>query len=145
MPDQLPMKPKKNAKGVRNYPFLFLEKKRQRNKFESACSDKPQLAISSTNHTVTTPNGRIIHREMISKPIVDFNQELNNRGIGPRGPHGRFIRSPSKQKRALVIESEDDSEAPLMDTVSPKTTEIQDNTATKESTFGRDRPKRIRD
>ena len=50
--DQLPMKPKKNTKGVSIYPFLFLEKN-QRNKIESAYSDKPQLAISSTNHTVT--------------------------------------------------------------------------------------------
>ena len=67
--DELPMKPKKSAKGVSNYPFLFLEKKHQRNKFESAYSDKPQLAISGTSHTVTTPNGRVIHRKLISKPI----------------------------------------------------------------------------
>ena len=39
------MKPKKSANGVSNYPFLFLEKKHQRNKFESADSNKPQLAI----------------------------------------------------------------------------------------------------
>ena len=54
--NQLPMKPKKNTKGVSNYPYSFLEKKHQRNKFESAYSDKPQLAISGTKHTVTTPN-----------------------------------------------------------------------------------------
>ena len=88
--DQLPMKPKKSSKVVSNCPFLFLEKKRQRNNFESAYADKPQLAISGTNHTVTTPNGRVIHRKLISKPIADFNQE-HNRGIGPRGPNGRFI------------------------------------------------------
>ena len=82
---------------------------------------------------------------MISKPIADFNQELNNRGIGPRGPDGRLIRSPSKQKRAMLIEPEDNSEAPLMDIMSPKTPEIQDNTATKNSTLGRGRPKLIRD
>ena len=62
--NQLPMKPKKSAKGVSNYPFLFLEKKHQRNKFESAYSDKPQLAKSGTNHTVTTHNGRVIHRKL---------------------------------------------------------------------------------
>ena len=139
------MKPKKNAKGVSNYPFFFLEKKHQRNKFESAYSDKPQLAMSGTNHTVTPPNRRVLHRKLISKPIVDFNQELNNRGTGPRGPHRRFIRSPSKQKRAMVIESEDDIEAPLMDIVSPESPEIQDNTATKKSTIGRGRPNLIRD
>ena len=139
------MKPKKSAKGVSNYPFLFLEKKHQRSKLGSAYSDKPQLAKSGTSHTVTTPNGRVIHKKLISKPIADFNQELNNRGIGPRGPDGQFIRSPSKQKRAMVIESEDDSEAPLMNIVSPKTPEISDNTASKKSTFGRGRPKLIRD
>ena len=71
--DQLPMKPKKSAKGVSNYPFSFLEKKHQRNKFESANSDEPQLAISGTSHTVTTPNGRVIHRKLISKPFETFN------------------------------------------------------------------------
>ena len=131
------MKPKKSAKGVSNYPFFFLEKKHQRKKFETAYSDKPQLAISGTSHTVTTPNGRVIHRKLISKPIADFNQELNNRGFGPRVPDGRFIRSPSKQKRAMVIESEDDSEPPLMYIVSPKTPEILDNTAIKKNTFNR--------
>ena len=86
-----------NAKGVSSYPFLFLEKNYQRCKFESAYSDKPQLAISGKKHTVTTPNGSIFHIKMISKPISDFTHEQNNRGNGPRGPDGRFIRSPSKQ------------------------------------------------
>ena len=88
--DQLPMKPKKGAKGVSYYPVSFLEKKHQRNKFESAYSDKPQLAISGTSPTVTTPNGRVIHRKLISKPIETFNQESNNRGSGPRGSDGRL-------------------------------------------------------
>ena len=70
--NQLPMKPKKSTKGVSNYPPFIFRKKNQRNKFESAYSDKPQLAISGTNHTVTTPNGRIIHRKLISKPIETF-------------------------------------------------------------------------
>ena len=39
VPDQLSMKPKKSAKGVSSYPFFFLEKKHQRNTFESACSN----------------------------------------------------------------------------------------------------------
>ena len=57
---------------------------------------------------------------MISKPISEFSREQNNRGIGPGGPDGRFIRSPSKQKRAMVLESDSESETPLMDTESPK-------------------------
>ena len=118
---RLPMKPKKNDKGVSSYPFLFLEKKHQRSKFESAYSDKPQLAISGK--TVTTPNGKIVHRKNISKPIADFNQEYNNRDNGPRGPDGRFTRSPSKQRRAVIIESESEpeAEAPPMETESPRT------------------------
>ena len=67
-----------------NYPFLFLEKKHQRNKFESAYSDKPQLAVSGTKHTVTTPNGRILHRKMISEPISKVYQEQNNRNWAMR-------------------------------------------------------------
>ena len=134
--DQLPMKPKKNAKRVSNYPFLFLEKKHQRNKFESAYSDKPQLAVFGTNHTVTTPNGRILHRKMISKPISKVYQEQNNRKIGPCGPDSRFISSPSKPKRATVIESDSESETPLMDTESPKTPDPPMTTTTS-GFFGR--------
>ena len=129
--DQLPMKPKKSAKVVSECPFLFLKKKHQRSKFEWAYSDKPQLAKSGTSHTVTTPKGRIIHRKLISKPIADINQELNHRGIGPRGPDGRFMRSPSKQKRAMVIQSEDELETPLRDIASPKTPEALNNTTIK--------------
>ena len=139
------MKPKKHAKGVSSYPFLFLEKKHQRSKFESAYSDKPQIAVSGTKHTVTTPNGRILHRKTISKPISTFNQEQNNRGIGPRGPDGRFIKSPSKQRRTTVVESDSESETPLMDTESPKTPETQTNTTLKTGTLGRGRPKLFRD
>ena len=82
---------------------------------------------------------------MISKFISDFTQEQNNRGIGSCGPDGRFIRSPSKQKRVMVIESDSESETPLMDTESPKTPELPDNTTLKKSTFGRGRPKLVRD
>ena len=52
--DQLPMKQKKGAKGVSNYPFSFYEKKVTKRKFDSVYSDKIQIAISGTDHTVTT-------------------------------------------------------------------------------------------
>ena len=42
--DQLPMKTRKNDKGVSNQPFLFLKKKHQKSKFESAYSNKPNIA-----------------------------------------------------------------------------------------------------
>ena len=143
--DQLPMKPKKGAKGVSNYPFSFLEKKHHRNNVESAYSDKLQLAISGTSHTVTTPNGRVLHRKLIGKPIETFKQENNNRGTGPRGSDGGFIRSPSKQRRTMVIGSEDDSEAPLMEWANQKTPESPNTTVTKKGSLGRGRPKLIRD
>ena len=143
--DQLPMKTKKGAKGASNYPFSFLEKKHQRNKFESANSDRPQLAISGTSHTVTTPNGRVIHRKLINKPIETFKQENNKRGTGPRGSDVRFIRSPSKQRRAMVIDFEDDSEALLMEWGNQKTPESSDTSVMEKGSLGRGRPKLIRD
>ena len=82
--DQLPQKPNKSAKRVSNYPFLFLAIK-----FESAYFDKPQIAISGTKHTLTTPNGKIIHRKSpMSTPITDFVHENSNRWNGPRGLDG---------------------------------------------------------
>ena len=130
--DQLPMKPKKNDKGVSNYPFLFLEKKHQKSKFESAYMDKPNIAVSGTKHTVTTPNGRIIHKKCISKPLNNFNQDCNNnRGTGPRGPDGRFTKSPPKARRTYILESDNESEP---------TPDQTDNTTVKKGTFGRGRP-----
>ena len=56
----------------------------------SVCDRLPM----KTNHTLTTPDGRIIHKKNISKPFAEFNQDCsNNRGTGPRGPGGRFTRS----------------------------------------------------
>ena len=81
---------------------------------------------------------------MMSKPI-DFNQEYNNRGTGPRGPDGRFVKSPSKLRRAMIIDSDAESKAPSMDIDSPKTPEPPTDRTTKKSTFGRGRPKLIRD
>ena len=87
----------------------------------------------------------MIHRKLISKPIETFNQEANNRGTGPRGTDSRFIKSPSKQRRAMVIDSEDDLETPLMDLISPKTPESPNTTVTKRGSIGRGKPKLIRD
>ena len=73
--------------------------------------DKPNIAVSGTKHTVTTPNGRIIHKKCFSKPLNNFNQDCNNnRGTGPRGPDGRFRKSPSKTRRTYILESDNESE-----------------------------------
>ena len=55
---------------------------------------KTQLAISGTDHTVTTADNKILHRKNISKPVSEITQELNNRGTEPRGPDVRFTKSP---------------------------------------------------
>ena len=145
--DQLPMKTRKNDKGVSNQPSLFLEKKHQKSKFESAYSDKPNIAISETSHTVTTQNGRVILKKCISKPIHDFNQDCNNnRGTGPRGPDIRFTRSSLKPKRPYVIESDMEPDTSPAETNSPTALDQSDNATVKKSTYGRGRPlKMIRD
>ena len=90
---------------------------------------------------MTTPNGKTLHRKNISKPITDFNQEHSNRENGPRGPDGRFTKSPSKQRRAAIIDSESEPEAPPMEMESPRTPEHSDSVTIKPGSFGRGRQK----
>ena len=59
------MKTKKNDTKVGNYPIFFLERKQQKSKFENSYTDKQNIAISGTKHTVFTPKGRIIHRNYV--------------------------------------------------------------------------------
>ena len=99
--DHLPMKQKrKGAKTVSKYPFQFFERKNQKGKFESPYSEHLQTAVTGTKHTVTTSDNNIIHRKLISKPIITFEQEPTNRGTGPRGPDGRFARKQDKSKHS---------------------------------------------
>ena len=99
--DHLPMKQKrKGAKPVSKYPFQFFERKNQKGKFESPYSENLQTAVTGTKHTVTTSDNKIIHRKLISKPIITFEQEPTNRGTGPRGPDGRFARKQDKSKHS---------------------------------------------
>ena len=49
---------------------------------------------------MTTSDNKIIHRKLISKPIITFEQEPTNRGTGPRGPDGRFARKQDKSKHS---------------------------------------------
>ena len=139
--DQLPMKPKKNDKGVSVYSFLFLEKKHQKSKFESAYMDKPNIAMSGTKHTVTTPNGRVIHKKRISKPLNNFNQDCNNnRGTGPKGPDGRFTKLPSKARNTYIIESDIESETMQPESNKQTTPGQTDNATVIKGTFGRGKP-----
>ena len=99
--DHLPMKQKrKGAKTVSKYPFQFFERKNQKGKFESPYSENLQTAVTGTKHTVTTSDIKTIHRKLISKPIITFEQEPTNGGTGPRGPDGRFARKQDKSKHS---------------------------------------------
>ena len=53
---QLAMKaPRKLKEVVSNkFPHLFLEKKQNKEKFESAYENKPQTAVAGTKHTIVT-------------------------------------------------------------------------------------------
>ena len=78
------------------FPFTFLERKHQKGKFESGYEHRLQTAIHGTKHTVTTSSGRTIHRKLISKPIIDL-QENSQRGKGPRNSNGTFARKETVQ------------------------------------------------
>ena len=132
--DQLPMKQKKRLKGISNYAFLFLEKKIVKPTFNSAYSDKIQIAVLGTNHTATTADNRVLHRKHIRKPISELTQEPNNEGTGLRGPHGRLIKSPGTFTIHDSDSESDYSEPESTVTTSPK----------KLGTMGRGRPKLIR-
>ena len=129
-PDQLPMKRRKEPKEL----VAYHEKKLIKPKFDSAYSDKIQVALSASNHTVTTADNRILHRKHISKPISEITQEPNNRGTGQRGPDGRFTKSP----RTFTIH-DSDSESENTEPESPVKV-----TPRKSGTLERGRPKLIR-
>ena len=93
--DQLVMKaPRKLKEDVSNnkFPYLFLEKKQNKGKFESAYENKPQTAVAETKHTIITDKNKIFLRNRISKPLNPISQNpLSRRGGNPRGKDGRFL------------------------------------------------------
>ena len=62
--DQLLIKATKNLKEdvSSNLPYLFLEKRGNKNKLKSAYETKPQIAVAGTKHTITTDTNKILHR-----------------------------------------------------------------------------------
>ena len=94
---------------------------------------KTQLAISGTNHTVTTADNKIIHRKNISKAVSEITQEPNNRGTGPRGPDGRFTKSPRTFNVHDTDSESEDTEPESPVAVTPK----------KSGAFGRGRPLKL--
>ena len=62
--------PPKLRKDVSDkFPYLFSEKKVNKNKYESAYDTKPQIAVAGTKHTITTNENKIKHRKRVSKPL----------------------------------------------------------------------------
>ena len=136
------MKPKKNCKGVSNYPPG--EKKHQRSKFESAYFDKPQIAISGAEHTANTPNGNKIHRKKtLINPKLILSRKTRTGGMG-RGDRMADLQNHHQNKNGTAkLEVKSEPEAPPMETESPKTPELSDNATFKKSTFDRSRAKLI--
>ena len=64
-----------------NFPYKFLEKKQNKNKFESSYQSKPKTAIAGTKHTITNDTNKILHRKLVSKPLPNsFQNPLSRRG-----------------------------------------------------------------
>ena len=61
--DQLVMKaPRKLKEDVsKNFPYIFLEKKHNRDKLESMYENNTQTALGGTEHTIVTDTNNIIH------------------------------------------------------------------------------------
>ena len=60
----------KTKNSVSEYPFNFFETNHNRKSLEGRFEKKLQTAISGTEHTVTTVTGKVLHRKLISDPIV---------------------------------------------------------------------------
>ena len=64
-----------------NFPYKFLEKKQNKNKFEGGYQSEPQTAIAGPKHTITTDTNKILHRKLVSKPLPNsFQNPLSRRG-----------------------------------------------------------------
>ena len=105
--DQLIMKSPRQLKCdvSNNLPYKFLEKKQNKNKFESEYDTNPQIAVAETKHTITTDTNKIIHKKRISKPLPNsFQNPLSRRGENRRGIDGRFVQT------SIQSDSEDEKE-----------------------------------
>ena len=88
-----------------NFPYKFLEKKQNKNKFESEYDTNPQIVVAETKHTITTDTNKIIHKKRISKPLSNsFQNTLSRRGENSRGTDGRFVQT------SMQSDSEDEEE-----------------------------------
>ena len=91
----------KKKNSVSNYPFKFFEKNHNKKSLEGRFQKHLQTAVKGTEHTVTTDTGKIIHRKIISDPIIFQKERKTTPKIGDtitpknrhclRGVDGKYI------------------------------------------------------
>ena len=142
--------PRKLKEDVSNkFPF-FLERKQNRDKFESMYENKPQMAVAGTKHTIITDTNKIIHRA--SKPLNQtFQIPLSRRGENPRGKEGRFATIEQQEENINTAKHSERCSTPVMEesvlnnTLTPMTSELDWEKTTISPVYGRGRKKLIRD
>ena len=76
-----PANSKSKSFFVKKLPCLFLEKKVDKKKFESAYNTKPQIAVAGTKPTITTDENKQLQRKRVSKQLKSTIQNpLSRRG-----------------------------------------------------------------
>ena len=116
--DQLVMKtPRKLKEDVSNkFPYFFLERKQNRDKFESMYKNEPQMAVAGTKHTIITDTNKIIHRKRSSKPLSQIYQNpLSRRRENPRGKDGRFTTIEQQEENINTAEHSERCSTPVLE------------------------------
>ena len=115
--------PESPLSPVSRTPYICYEKNIKRKTTDSIFKKDPIKIIEETDHTVTTENGRKIHKKLVTRPLK-FQPNYSNRGKGPRDPvTQRFTKcafAPAAEKRTAPEEME--SELPQK-TSTPKATD----------------------
>ena len=127
-----------------------MEKKQNKNKFESGYQSDPQTATAGTKHTITTDTNKTLHQKLVSKPLPNsFQNPLSRRGENRRGIDGRFIQMslPSLETEDIdeeetETEKEERESTPVRETSVEQMEESFDLTPT--TPIGRGRPKLVR-
>ena len=135
-----------------NFPYLFLERKQNRDKFESMYENKPQKAVVGTKHTIITDKNKTIHKKIASKPINEiFQNPLSRRGENPEVKDERFTKTEQQDENINTAEHSERCSTPALEesvlnnTLTPMTTELDWENTTINPVYGRGRKKLIRD
>ena len=63
-----------------NCQYLFLEKRQNRDKFESTYATKPKIAVPGRKHTITKDAVKIKHQKRVNTPVTSLLQKWYTRG-----------------------------------------------------------------